>query len=112
MNKDLIKELILIKFGTYTKCAEELGITRSTLSRNLEKPSYKFLLRLKQIGVNIPDQLSPYRLQEKIPVVAEPSSISKEDIDELKLELMLCRQEINFLKKELLKLKKQAGEIK
>lgn len=43
MNIDLIRNQILTKFGTYSKCAEALNISPSTLSRLLQKPSYKFL---------------------------------------------------------------------
>ena len=59
MNKDYytreqVESAIILHFGIIQpkiKCAEALGITQSTVSRNLKKLTPAFIQRLKGIGV-------------------------------------------------------------
>lgn len=51
MNTENLKKMIILKFGSLNKCANALGISPSTLTRNLSNPSDKFIRKLKSIGV-------------------------------------------------------------
>lgn len=50
---DVLKNLIIDKFGDLKKLAEELGISQSQLSNHLKKPSPKFLSKLKRQGIDV-----------------------------------------------------------
>lgn len=105
MNIKLIKNLILIKYGTYTKCAKALCIAPSTLTRNLQKPSYKFLLRLRDIGITIPEE------EIIMQSIANTEIYNTLEINEedLLYKLKLCFEENKLLKAEIYDLKKKLG---
>ena len=54
LNTAELKRRIRSKFDTLTECAGVLNITISTLSRNLDKPSRRFMRRLIKAGIDIP----------------------------------------------------------
>jgi transcriptional regulator with XRE-family HTH domain len=112
MNIDLIKQNILIKFGTLSKCAEALGIDPSTLSRNLNHPTYKFLKRLRDIGVDIPIEKTQFLITEDraIPLVKDIEVVYLSEYLAVKNKLEKCLEENKSLKAELYDLKKQLEE--
>jgi len=50
---DVVRNLIIDKYGDLKKLAEEMGISQSQLSNHLKKPSSKFLSKLKKHGIDI-----------------------------------------------------------
>lgn len=107
MNIDLIRNQILTKFGTYSKCAEALNISPSTLSRLLQKPSYKFLVRLRELGIEIDQSKIQFLISQEsvIPVVKDQED-GYLDISLLKRKLEICLEENKLLKAEIYDLKK------
>jgi hypothetical protein len=51
INLDKIREDIILKYGSLSKCAYEMGVASQQLSRWLNKPSEKFYLLLIKIGI-------------------------------------------------------------
>lgn len=53
----LLKKLIKSRFNSLSDLAKIMKIDRTTLGRNLQKPTRKFLIRLTEAGVPVPDHL-------------------------------------------------------
>jgi len=93
--KNEIVGKIIARFGTLSKCAEELGIAQSTLSHNIKRLSPSFIHRLIDIGVDI-DQL--------IIKIKEPRVDYFPDIEDRD-------KKINELRNEIIKLKAQIFDL-
>lgn len=110
MKTDLIKKQILIKFGTYAECAKALGIAPSTLTHLLKNPSYKFLKRLQEHGIDI--QIDEPKIKfyidkfDNINLVND-NAVEYKDITALKLAYKICLEENKILKAEIYDLKKK-----
>ena len=63
LSKSYVLSAILSKFGSQKECAKALNITQATLSRNLERLTEKFILRLIDAGV----ELAPFKFEVKEP---------------------------------------------
>ena len=53
IDKIKLKSIILEKFDTQANFAKEIGYTEPQLSKQLNKPSPKFLIKVKNAGINI-----------------------------------------------------------
>jgi hypothetical protein len=51
INLEKIREDIILKYGSLSKCAVEMGVASQQLSRWLKRPSEKFYLLLIKIGI-------------------------------------------------------------
>lgn len=99
--RDEIELAINLHFGSKKKCAKALGITESTLSRNLKKLSNAFIQRLQGIGVVLGHLIS---YNEKHGIKPGFIGDTKGTFPGLNLgeQIELLRNEINRLKKELI----------
>lgn len=118
INSENLKKLIVLKFGSLQKCAEFLNITPGTLTRNLSKPSKKFIDKLKNAGVPMPDDQDRILLNSVSAVISKDGlegfivketngKYSKDIHHKCREELLKALQEIKELKAENYDLKKQ-----
>lgn len=61
LTKKEVSDAIFKTFETHAECAEALGISESTFSRNLNTLSDKFLKRLEKLGVELPPMGSSFQ---------------------------------------------------
>lgn len=116
-----IKEAILMKFYTLKDCAEAMGVSNSTLSRLMKKPSLKFIDRLKNIGVEFSnnnltnhsilkghDMMNINLNNSKFNILREnKGQYINEYVDLLRDRLNKCEEENMLLRAEIIKLKKK-----
>ena len=113
MNKDYytreqVESAIILHFGIIQpkiKCARALGITQSTVSRNLKKLTPAFIQRLKGIGVVLDNPI----VKEK-EVVGLSLDEQKEFIELLREKCKLYREELKSLQSQLKQIKKNCGQ--
>lgn len=97
-----------------------MEIDRTTLGRNLQKPTRKFLIRLTEAGVPVPDSLINPVAEifisedgvEGMIIKENNSAYTKDDVVNLRKQLLLALQEIKELKAENYDLKKQLEGLK
>ena len=109
MNTENLKKMIILKFGSLQKCAEMLGITPSTLTRNLSHPSDKFIRKLKSIGVPLDNDSMVESITAVISKDGVEGFIVKEDNEKyaaLVDEIIKLKAENYDLKKQLERYKK------
>jgi len=53
IDKTKLKSIILEKYNTQANFAKEIGYTEPQLSKQLNKPSPKFLIKVKNAGIDI-----------------------------------------------------------
>lgn len=95
IDREILLQAIIEKFGTQRECAKALGIDETNFSNKLKRLSNKFIHQLKFIGVKIPDQDYGFTLDIK-------NKFVKEDPQQYKNYLA----EITTLKSELSETKK------
>lgn len=104
MKTEILKYAIIEKYGSITDCAKALNMSQPSLSNHLKNPSIKFIVKLKNAGVNVPDITDIIISNDLIAKVKEPiQPYSSKNIEE---ELKKCWEENDKLKKEISKLKR------
>ena len=107
MNKDYytreqVESAIILHFGIKQpkiKCSKALGITQSTVSRNLKKLTPAFIQRLKGVGVVFDNH-----------IVKEEVGLSL--LEQIKLLKKMCakyEEELRKLQHQIIQLKKDCG---
>lgn len=90
VSKDVIIEEILKIFPTLKHCADALGMSDSNFSHAITRRSNKFIFKLKDLGVKIPELDYGFTLEVKNKYVKEDQQQYKtllEEITSLKSEL-------------------------
>lgn len=108
MNTENLKKMIILKFGSLQKCAETLGISPSTLTRNLSNPSQRFIGKLKSVGVPVDNS----SIQESITAVISADGVEGFMVKENNEKYAALIDEIIKLKAENYDLKKQIEKLK
>ena len=100
-NRKLIEGAIISYFGSKKKCAEALGFSESTLSRNLKNLPEPFIQRLKGIGVVV---------GKNITKDSATSYITGGDVNQSGKEVKYLLRKIIELEEANLKLKEELGK--
>ena len=119
----LLKNIIKSRFNSLSELSKLMGLNRSTVSKNLDNPTRKFLLRLVDAGVPIPDEiLNPPVEKIKVKIssdgvqgfyISEPMEPYDEiNIEDLRKKYKIALEEIIQLKSEIYDLKKQIEGLK
>jgi len=103
--KNQVEAYIRLKFESNKQCADALGITESSFSRNLDRLTLNFIARLRKIGVEI-----PYPDEKVSFIVKDPNEKYEcfKEISELKAENYDLRKRIKELESKI-KSKKNNG---
>jgi len=108
--RDQIEVAIKLYFGSKKKCAKALGISESTLSRNLNKLSNSFIQRLKGVGVLIGSFEYKYPDKKALDIISEENNVYHHlTLEEL---VTMLKDQHKLLKIELYELRKEFEALK